>query len=129
MPIISKIMIILAGIFHVLFFLLESVFFMNERVYRVFGATTDYEALILQDFAFNQGFYNLFLAVGAIVSVLFESKFKPNVGNSIAVFSSLCMIGAGLVLLFSTGKVIGASIQAGIPAIGLLFLYINSRKA
>lgn len=128
MSIISKLFIILAGVFHVLFFVLESILFMNEKVYKVFGATSTEEALVLQNFAFNQGFYNLFLAIGAIGGTLFANKLKQNVGNSVAVFSCACMIGAGLVLFFSTGKVLGTAIQAGIPAIGLIAFYMQSAK-
>ncbi|WP_100657905.1 DUF1304 domain-containing protein [Alteromonas flava] len=125
---ISRILIATAGIFHVGFFALESVFFMSESIYKLFGAESLEQAKTMQNFAFNQGFYNLFLAVGVLGGLLFESKWKENVGLSIAVFSSLSMIAAGLVLYFSTGKIVGASVQAGIPMLGLLFLYFSRSK-
>ncbi len=128
MPLISKITICLAGIFHVLFFVMESILFMRERVYNIFGATSLEESQIMANFAFNQGFYNLFLAFGAIGGVLFANKMKENVGNTMAVFASFCMIGAGIVLFFSTGKVLGTFIQAGIPAIGVLFFFMQSKE-
>ncbi len=62
MPIISLVLAGLAGLLHVLFFVLESLRFSEPSVWRRFGASTQAEADAIRPMAFNQGFYNLFLA-------------------------------------------------------------------
>jgi putative membrane protein len=51
----------------VLFFCMESLWWTKPAVYRRFRST-EAEALVTRSLAFNQGFYNLFLAVGAWVA-------------------------------------------------------------
>jgi putative membrane protein len=130
MPSISKILIAVAGLAHVLFFLVESVFFMNEKVFKVFGAADAEQAAILQTLAYNQGWYNLFLAIAAWLGLALIGRWKANVGETLAVYASLSMVGAGLILLFSTGKLLGTAVQAGIPALALLIYFVSlSRDA
>lgn len=64
MPIVVIVLATLAALIHVWFFVMESVWFEQERVWRRFGLTSPEDAAIVRSFAFNQGFYNLFLAVG-----------------------------------------------------------------
>ncbi|HEY0217854.1 MAG TPA: DUF1304 domain-containing protein, partial [Cellulomonas sp.] len=52
----------LAALVHVYIFRLESLTWTSERTRAVFG-TTEAEAEATRALAFNQGFYNLFLAV------------------------------------------------------------------
>ena len=101
---------------------------MNAKVYRIFGATSEAQAQVMQNFAYNQGFYNLFLAIGIIAGTLLTNRFKENVGDGIALFCAFSMIGAGLVLFFSTGKVLGTFIQAGIPLIAIIAYFFQSKK-
>ena len=59
-------LLIFAGIallFHIWAFLMESLFFMNPKVYPLFGARSAEEAQAVKLMTFNQGFYNLFLAL------------------------------------------------------------------
>ncbi len=61
---------VLAGLVHVYIFFLESVAWTSPRVRRVFGIASESEAQATRTLAFNQGFYNLFLAIGAILGVV-----------------------------------------------------------
>ena len=56
-----------AALIHVWFFALESVLFSRPTVFRRFGLRSAEDAAIVRPMAFNQGFYNLFLALGIVV--------------------------------------------------------------
>src|SRR2546428_12559247 len=58
----------LAGIIHVLFFCMESLWWTKPAVYRRFRSTAE-QAQTTKSLALNQGFYNLFLAAGALGGV------------------------------------------------------------
>ena len=60
---------LIAMAIHAYFFLLESVWFMRPVVWSRFGLKSVEHAAIVRSFAFNQGFYNLFLAIGVLVGL------------------------------------------------------------
>ena len=60
---------LLAALLHVLIFCMESLWFMQPKIYRRFGAADEAEAQAVRLFAFNQGFYNLFLALGILLGI------------------------------------------------------------
>lgn len=94
------------------FFYLESVAF--SRVYHRFGLHSPAEAAVAGGFAFNQGFYNLFLALGVVAGLYLGDR-------SLVWFGCAVMIGAGLVLVGSSRRMWRAAlIQAAPPAIALL---------
>lgn len=59
-----------AALVHVYIFVLESLRWTEPGTRRVFGIRTDEEARITRPLAFNQGFYNLFLALIAAAGVV-----------------------------------------------------------
>ena len=69
--VISCVCAVLAGLVHVYIFFLESVAWTSARVRKIFGIASDAEARATRSLAFNQGFYNLFLAIGAVLGVVF----------------------------------------------------------
>lgn len=120
---------VLAAALHVLFFVLESVLFRRPFAWRTFGVRSQQDVDVIRDWAFNQGFYNLFLAVGAIVGVLLAGSADPATGGAgigMVLLATGSMLAAAVVLLVTKPALLrGAAIQ-GIPpllAIGcLLFL-------
>ena len=75
--------------------------------------------------ALNQGFYNLFLAIGAGVGLVMLS-INSVMALTLLTFASLSMAGAGMVLFFSVKTSRHAAIiQAGPPMLGILFLLIG----
>ena len=81
--------------------------------------------LIIRPMAFNQGFYNLFLAIGAGVGLAFLG-INSTIAHTLMMFPALCMVGAGIVLFFSVKKSRGAAIiQAGPPFLGVLFIALG----
>ncbi len=108
---------VLAAALHVFFFFLESVVFLDPRVYVAFGAPDQATAQAMALLAFNQGFYNLFLALGVAIGLTLAPR-RREAGEAIALFSCACMFGAGVVLVASAPQAVGgALVQAGPPAV------------
>ena len=101
----SQVFGLLAAALHVVVFLMESVWFMRPGVHRRFGAATTADAEARRLFAFNQGFFNLFLAIGIFVGLaLLHSGGNVTVGRTLVLFNCACMAGAGVVLFVSAGR-------------------------
>ncbi len=124
MNIASQVFAGIAAALHVLIFCMESLWFMRPQVYKRFGANTAADAEARQLFAFNQGFYNLFLAIGCGLGLVFlQIPDCVTAGRTLVLFTCASILGAGLVLLYSGGRRMlrAAVMQAGPPllAIGL----------
>lgn len=75
--------------------------------------------------ALNQGFYNLFLAIGAGAGLVMLG-INSVIALTLLAFASLIMAGAGVVLFFSVKSSRRAAIiQAGPPMFGFIFLLIG----
>lgn len=104
MNVASQVFAILAAALHVVIFGMESVWFMRPGVHRRFGAATVADAQARRLFAFNQGFYNLFLATGVLAGVaLLHAGGNAMVARTLVLFGCACMVGAGIVLFASAG--------------------------
>ena len=114
----SQVFALLAAALHILIFCMESLWFMRPSVHKRFGAATTADAEARRLFAFNQGFYNLFLAIGVLVGLaLLHVSGNVTIGRTLVLFSCACMVGAGVVLFFSAGRQMlrAATIQAIFP--------------
>ncbi len=127
----------LSGALHVFIWVMESVIWTRPSTYRRFGVKTDEEAGILKPMALNQGFYNLFLAGGAIAGGVFvlvglslpaSGMNGPlNTGLVLAGFSLLCMLLASIVLVISNPRLARAALTQGLfPLLGLILLTIGA---
>lgn len=120
-PTISLVLAALAGLLHVGFFLMESVLYRRPAVHRAFGVRTDAEVEATAFAMFNQGFYNLFLAVGTLVGVVGTAADWEPQGPVLVVFGCACMVGAAVVLVAGRPAMArGAAIQGVLPALALL---------
>ena len=105
----------LAAAIHVFIFYLESIAWTGPRAASAFGLTGE-QAEHTRQLAFNQGFYNLFLALLIILGLVLQSP-------TLAAAGALVMVGAGAVLILSDATKLRAGlIQAGPPALGLVLL-------
>ena len=59
----------LAALIHVYIFVLESLRFDQPSTWTVFGVRGAEEAAVMRPWAYNQGFYNLFLAIGTAAGI------------------------------------------------------------
>lgn len=113
----------LAALLHVYIFVLESVRWTQPKTWRTFGIADQQAADITKPMAYNQGFYNLFLAIGAFVGIVFwlVNGIGDVAGRTLLVFSLGSMVAAALVLVTSGRKYLRpASIQGTLPLIGLV---------
>jgi putative membrane protein len=121
MPLIASLAALLAVGFHVLFFILESVTFSQPTVAARFGLTTPEQIAAVRPMAFNQGFYNLFLAVGIVGGLALVAAGSVDAGRAIVLFACACMVGAGLVLLSTNRRFVrSAAIQAVPPLVAIV---------
>jgi putative membrane protein len=116
---------LLAGVVHVLIFCMESLWWMSPRIQRRFGQTPD-QAATTRLFAFNQGFYNLFLAVGTFVGIGLALTGRPVAGLLLISWNCASMLAAAGVLAFSApGMRRGALIQGTPPFLFLALAVLN----
>ena len=116
----------IAILFHALAFVLESLLFMRPQVYRRFQSQNAEQAQAARLFAFNQGFYNLFLAASTVVGIVLAAG--NDVGRDWALVAVCCtfMVGAALVLIVSERRMIrAAAIQGTAPLAALLLMAIG----
>lgn len=124
--IIGAIFVGIAGLIHVAIFLFESVLWSRPSTWKRFGIKSQADADVLRPMAYNQGFYNLFLALGAGAGlVMLASSNVTQAGAALSIFVLLSMLLAAVVLVFSNPKLVrAAAFQGAAPLIGLIFLII-----
>ncbi len=113
----------LAALLHVYIFVLESVRWSHPNVWRIFGLTSQEAADTTKPMAYNQGFYNLFLAIGAGLGVVLwaVNGVGDVAGRTLLLFSLGSMLAAALVLLTSGRKYLRpAAVQGTLPLIGFV---------
>lgn len=113
----------LAALLHVYIFVLESVRWTQPKTWRTFGIADQQAADVTKPMAYNQGFYNLFLAIGAFVGIVFwlVNGIGDVAGRTLLIFSLGSMVAAALVLVTLGRKYLRpASIQGTLPLIGLV---------
>ena len=114
----------LAALLHVYIFWLESFAWTAPRGRATFG-TTQAEADATRELAYNQGFYNLFLAVVTAVGIVLVAADHDDAGSALLVAGTGSMVAAGLVLLQSSpDKARAALTQLTLPALSLLALLV-----
>ena len=125
MPIVAVLAAGAAALIHLWFFALESVLFSRPTVFRRFGLRSAEDAAIVRPMAFNQGFYNLFLAAGIVVGLVLVGAGQRDAGRAIVLFACACMVGAGIVLYATDRRFLtAAAIQAGPPLLALVSAFV-----
>jgi putative membrane protein len=115
----------LAALLHVYIFVMESVLWTRPSTWKRFGIGSQDDAATIRPMALNQGFYNLFLAIGVVVGLLLLT-FRPGAGLPIALFSCASMLAASLVLVISNPKLARAALVQGLfPLIAVVLLIIG----
>jgi putative membrane protein len=125
MPLLASAAALVAAAFHVLFFFLESVAFTRPTVAARFGLTSPEQVAAVRPMAFNQGFYNLFLAIGVVVGLGLVAAGSVEAGRAIVLFACASMVGAGIVLLATSPRFArSAAIQALPPAVAIVLTVV-----
>lgn len=123
MIIVATLVVSLAAALHVGIFIMQSVAWSRPTVWKRFGIKSQADAEVNKPLAYNQGFYNLFLAIGAVVGIIFFAVGSESVGVALVVFAMASMVAASVVLL-SSGRhfIIGALVQGVLPLIGMVLI-------
>lgn len=116
---------LLAGVVHVLIFCMESLWWTNPKVRARFRQTPE-QSEATRLFAFNQGFYNLFLALGTFAGLALVLAGRPS-GLTLVNWNCLFMLGAAIVLAASAPQMRrGALIQGAAPFLYLLLSVVHA---
>jgi putative membrane protein len=108
--------LVLAGIaaaIHVYIFYLESLAWTSAPGRRTFGLSED-EAEATRELAFNQGFYNLFLAVVTGVGIALTAGGADDVGPALVLAGTGSMAAAAAVLVLGNRGRASAALKQGL---------------
>ena len=115
----------LAAVLHVYIFVMESLTWTSPRTRATFGTTAE-TAEITKELAFNQGFYNLFLAIVTTVGIVGIALGHNAVGVALVFAGVGSMLAAALVLLTTSPDKARAAITQGIfPLIAVVLVVIG----
>lgn len=125
MVIVGLVLASLAALLHVFIFWLESFAWTSPRARATFG-TSEADAQATREMAYNQGFYNLFLAILVAVGVVFFATGATAAGAALVFAGAGSMTAAALVLLLSSPDKAAAAVKQGtLPALGIVALAIG----
>ena len=123
MLIVAIVSAVLAALLHVYIWTMESLTWRKPATWKRFGVASQEEAETQALFAFNQGFYNLFLGIMAAVGVVAIHRPGPcgYIGWTLILAATACMLGAAIVLR-SCGKEYtrAAILQGTFPLIAIV---------
>lgn len=116
----------LAALIHFYIFYLESIAWSKPRTWKTFGLRTQADADTVRPMAYNQGYYNSFLAAGIIVGiVLIATPRLEQAGVALVLFSAASMVFAATVLITSSPKLARAAVlQGAAPLVGSVLLVL-----
>jgi putative membrane protein len=125
--IIGSVFAAIAALIHVYIFILESVSWTKESTRKVFGVRSAEDAELMKPLAYNQGFYNLFLALGVATGlIMIAAGAVAQAGFAVAIFALMSMVLAAVVLITSNPKMARSALfQGAAPLLGLVFLVLG----
>ncbi|MBY6412389.1 DUF1304 domain-containing protein [Rhodococcus sp. BP-252] len=117
MPILAQIFAALAAVLHAAIFVMESVVWTRPTVWKRFGVASQADADTVRPMAFNQGFYNLFLALGIVGGLIVGGS----AGHAVVIFACLSIVGAAVVLATGGRTYFRAAVTQGVtPLVALV---------
>jgi len=126
--IIATVFAALAALLHVYIFVMESIQWSRPVIWRRFGVPDQESADITRPMAYNQGFYNLFLAIGVTLGIVLFWAGAPETvaevaGRTLVLFTLGSMAAAALVLITTGRKYLRAAlVQGTLPIIGFVLM-------
>ena len=113
-----------AALLHVYIWVLESFRWTEPATRKTFG-TSEAVAETTRPMAYNQGFYNLFLAVITLVGLALLGS-DHGVGTALALAGTGSMLAAALVLVTHDRSMARAALTQGtLPGLAVLFLLLQ----
>ena len=121
MLIVGLVLAAAAAAFHVFIFALESLRWTEPETRKIFGVASEADALTTKQLAFNQGFYNLFLALSTLFGIAFALFGFETIGLTLVFAGTGMMLAAALVLVLSDrSKARAALMQGTLPLLAVV---------
>ena len=118
----------LAALLHVYIFVMESLSWTSPRTRAAFGTSTE-EAETTKLLAFNQGFYNLFLAIVSGIGIAAVAMGHNAVGAALIFAGVGSMAAAATVLAVSAPDKARAAVTQGVfPVIAIVLLVLAANS-
>ncbi len=125
MLVVGAVLAVLAALVHVYIFVLESLRWTAPATRRVFGTTAE-QAETTRALAYNQGFYNLFLAIVTVVGVLLLGT-QRSAGIALVLAGTGSMLAAALVLVLHDRRMLrAAAVQGALPLLGVVLVAVGA---
>jgi putative membrane protein len=119
---VGQVFALIAALIHVYIFVLEAVLFPRPAGHKTFGVPES-DVPAVRPWAFNQGFYNLFLAVIAATGVILVHTDYRQAGVALVAAACGSMIAAAAVLLGTNRRMIRAAVVQGLaPLVAIILL-------
>ncbi len=126
MSVVASVFVGLAALLHVFIFVLESLRWRQPATWQRFGVANQQDADTTASMAYNQGFYNLFLGLGAALGLVLFATGHETAGRTLVLFSTASMWLAATVLITTGLSYLRPALTQGtLPFIGfVLFLFV-----
>ncbi len=116
----------LAALLHVYIFWMESVGWTRPEVWKRFGVADQAAADVTRPMAYNQGFYNLFLGLGAALGLVLWWSDQDTAGRTLVLFCTGSMALAATVLVTTGRSYLRAALTQGtLPLIGFVLTLLS----
>jgi len=119
---VALVLAVLAAVLHVAIFTMEAVLFSARPDVQERFRTPPADVAAVRSWALNQGFYNLFLAVGALVGAGLAAAGRHDVGLALVLTTCGSMAAAAVVLVLSDRRMARAALLQGVlPLLAVVF--------
>ncbi|WP_421076831.1 DUF1304 domain-containing protein [Microbacterium sp. IO18] len=126
MLIVGLVLAAAAAAFHVFIFALESLRWTEPETRKIFGVASEADAVTMKQLAFNQGFYNLFLALTTLLGIGLVIVGAETVGLTLVFAGTAMMLAAALVLVLADRtKARAATMQGALPLLAVIVTAIS----
>ncbi|MGH3458385.1 DUF1304 domain-containing protein [Aeromicrobium sp.] len=120
----TTVALVLAGVaaaLHVFIWTMESITWKQPGTWKRFGLESQADADTTAPMAYNQGYYNLFLAVVTIIGIVLVVADRTDAGWALVIAGCASMAAAALVLLSTgAGYARAAATQGTVPALAVI---------
>ena len=121
MSVVASVFVGLAALLHVYIFWMESIAWTRPEVWKRFSVADQATADVTRPMAYNQGFYNLFLAVGAALGLVLWWTGRETAGTTLVLFATGSMVAAAAGLAASGRRYRRAALTQGtLPLLGFI---------
>jgi putative membrane protein len=111
-----------AAALHVFIWTMESITWTQPKTWKRFGLESQADADTTAPLAYNQGYYNLFLAIVTIIGIVLVAVDRDDAGWALVLAGCGSMVAAALVLVTSgPGYARAAATQGTVPALAVVF--------